>query len=131
MDSFIFFFFLNIDNSIKYSYAHRIFTPLFFFQTHIVDAMNPRGPCRPSAITIGFSHLVFSHNVRRITGRFPATPEDDRSASSRKIRRKKAIGKAATAGFRFEEGRVRDGYSRNPELFLRVDTRCATKGLIF
>lgn len=131
MDSFIFFFFLNIDNSIKYSYAHRIFTPLFFFQTHIVDAMNPRGPYRPSAITIGFSHLVFSHNVRRITGRFPATPEDDRSASSRKIRRKKAIGKAATAGFRFEEGRVRDGYSRNPELFLRVDTRCATKGLIF
>lgn len=93
LNGFIYLFFFpvyNIDNSIKYFYAHRIFTPLFFFpNAYCWCNESAMGPCRPSAITIGFSHLVFLHNVRRITGRFPATPEDDRSASSRKIRRKK------------------------------------------
>lgn len=80
----------------------------FFFQTHIVDTMNPRGPCRPSAITIGFSHLIFLHNIRRITGDFRLLPRTIVLLVRGKFAEKKAVGKAATAGFRFGEGRVGD-----------------------
>lgn len=79
----------------------------FFFSKRILLVQRIRGvPVDPARLQSVFRTSVFLRNVRRITGRFPVTPEDDRSGSSRKIRRKKAAGKAATAGFRFGEGRA-------------------------
>lgn len=113
-------------------FSRRFYFILFFFRKRILLVQRIREiPVDPARLQSVFRTSVFLRNVRRITGRFPATPEDDRSGSSRKNSpKKKAAGKTATAGFRLGEGKVGDGCSRNPELFLRVDTRCATKGLI-
>lgn len=58
-------------------------------------------PVDPARLQSVFRASVFLHNVRRITGRFPATLEDNRSASLRKIRReRKTGGKSRCRGFR-------------------------------
>lgn len=94
-------------------------------------------PVDPARLQSVFRAFVFLRNVRRITGRFPATPRTIvrvvRGKFVEKKRREKPRLPAFVAG---RDGwNAADGCSRNPGLFLRVhrhaalDARARGKGV--